>query len=434
MPPPTRPEDLYTTYLRDIPGCALAQKRRDRAFVPHLRRSHGPPVAGKVTPVLRLVIAAVVLGLVHLLLHRRLVRAPGLSGRWALFLDGLLLAGWLLALIGTLVGAEISTDRWRPLAFVGLTWLAVVFYLLLGLAVLGVVLFILRASARLRGRPDDHTRRRFLQVATGGVVTVAVVTTVYGVSEAASPRVVHQTVALPGLPEEFRGLRVAVVSDLHVGPARGVEFTRRVVDLVNREHPDLIAVVGDLADGTVALVGDDLQPLADLDAPLGVYAVSGNHEQISDDVGDWMQHWNTLGLTVLNNSRVEVERGQSAIDVAGVYDYSNNAPYEPDLAAALHGRTTDRFVLLLAHQPNQIGEAAAAGVDLQVSGHTHGGQMWPLRTVVEWVHDTEVTGIDTVGETTLFTTYGAGAWGPPVRVAAPPEIAILELAPDPPTP
>ena len=378
---------------------------------------------------LQLVIAGVVLGLVHLLLHRRLVRAPGLNRRWALLVDGLLVTGWVLALIGTSVGARFATESLRPLAFIGLTWLAAVFYLLLGLSVLGIVLLALRVSSRLRGRPGDTARRRFLQVATAGLVTAALATTTYGVVEAASPRVVHQTVALPRLPDEFRGLKVAVVADLHVGPARGAEFTRRVVDLVNQEQPDLIAVVGDLADGTVAHVGADLQPLADLNAPLGVYAVSGNHEQISDDVGDWMDHWNTLGLTVLNNSRVVIERGDSAIDIAGVYDYSNNAPYEPDLAAALDGRAPDRFVLLLAHQPNHIKDAAAADVDLQVSGHTHGGQMWPLRTAVELAHDTEVTGLDTVDDTTLFTTYGAGAWGPPVRVAARPEIAILELVP-----
>ncbi|WP_278265349.1 metallophosphoesterase [Nocardia sp. AG03] len=380
---------------------------------------------------LRLVIAAAVLGLIHLLLHRRLVRATGLRGRWAVAADGVLVAGWVLAIAGILVGAEISPHPWRPLGFLGLTWLAVVFYLVLGLAVLGVVLLILRLVARFRGEPGADGRRRFLRVATAVMVVAAVGTTAYGVVEAAAPRVVRQTVALPRLPEEFRGVRVAVVSDIHVGPARGAEFTRRVVEMVERERPDLIAVVGDLADGTVGRVGDDLLPLSELRAPLGVFAVSGNHEQISDDVGDWMQYWKSLGLTVVNNSRVEVRRGAAVIDVAGVYDYSNRAPYEPDLDAALAGHAPDRFVLLLAHQPNHIATAAAAGVDLQVSGHTHGGQMWPLRSIVEWVHDTEVTGLDTVEDTTLFTTYGAGAWGPPVRVGAPPEVAILELVPAP---
>lgn len=381
-----------------------------------------------------LVIGAVVLGLIHYLLHRRLARATDLSRRWVLIVDAVLVLGWALALVGTLVGVEIPAGRLRALGFAGLTWMVVVFYLLLGFAVLGIVLLALRIFARFRGRPCEHTRKRFLQVATGVLVVAAVATTLYGVYEAASPRVVRETVALERLPEEFRGLRVAMVSDLHIGPARGVEFTREVVDMVNAERPDLVVILGDLADGRIDRVGGDLQPLAELDAPLGVYAVTGNHEQISDDVGGWARYWESLGITTLNNSRVEIPRGDSAIDVAGVYDYSNDAPYEPDLAAALAGRPEDRFVLLLAHQPNQVHGAAEAKVDLQLSGHTHGGQIWPLRTVVESAHDVEVTGLDTIGDTTLFTTYGAGAWGPPVRVGAPPEVPILELIPAPAAP
>ncbi|WP_442945649.1 hypothetical protein [Nocardia sp. SSK8] len=143
---------------------------------------------------LRLVIAAAVLGLVHLLLHRRLVRATGLSKRWAVAADGVLVAGWMLAIAGTLVGAEISPHPWRPLGFLGLTWLAVVFYLLLGLAVLGLVLLVLRLVGRFRGSPGEQARRGFLRIATAVVVVAAVATTAYGVVEAASPRVVHETV------------------------------------------------------------------------------------------------------------------------------------------------------------------------------------------------------------------------------------------------
>ncbi len=256
---------------------------------------------------------------------------------------------------------------------------------------------------------------------------MAVGTTLYGVGEAASVRVNQESVTLKRLPAEFDGLRVAVVSDLHLGPARGEAFTRTIVDMVNAERPDLIAIVGDLSDETIEHVGSDLQPLADLRAPLGVFGVSGNHEQISDDVGAWMDEWRSLGITTINNSSVEIRRGAATIDVAGVHDLSNSAPYEPDLDAAVAGRPDDRFTLLLAHQPNHVREAAAHDVDLQVSGHTHGGQMWPLRYAAAAAADTAVTGLDFYKDTTVFTTYGAGAWGPPVRVGAPPEIAILQL-------
>ncbi len=377
----------------------------------------------------RLVIAAVVLALLHLLLHRRLVRATGLGRRWGRVVDTVLAIGWATALVGAIVGVVVPAGWLRPIGFVGLTWMAAVFYLMLGLAVIGIVLLAMRILARCGVTVTPLHRTRFLRVSTALVSVAAVGTALYGVTEAATPGVTQARVTSPRLPAEFDGLRVAVVSDLHVGPARGAAFTRKVVDLVNAQQPDVVMVLGDLADGTVEYVGADLDPLADLTAPMGVYGVAGNHEAISGDVGSWMRYWEqNLGITPLTNTRTELVRGDSAIDVAGVYDYSGPAPYEPDLDAALAGRDSDRFVLLLAHQPNHLREAAAANVDLQLSGHTHGGQMWPLRAAVALAQEPAVTGIDTEGATTLFTTYGAGAWGPPVRVAAPPEIAIIELA------
>lgn len=377
----------------------------------------------------RLVIVGAVLALLHLLLHRRLVRATGLGRRWGRVVDTILAIGWATALVATVVGVVVPTLWLRPIGFVGLAWMAVVFYLLLGLAAIGIALLVMRLLARFDVAVTQQHRTRFLRVSTALVSVAAVGTALYGVTEAAAPGVTYTRVVSPRLPGEFDGVRVAVVSDLHLGPARGAGFARKVVDLVNEQKPDVVVVLGDLADGTVEYVGPDLDPLADVTAPMGVYGVAGNHEAISDDVGTWMRYWEqNLGITPLTNTRTELVRGDSAIDVAGVYDYSGPAPYEPDLDAALAGRDRDRFVLLLAHQPNHLREAAEANVDLQLSGHTHGGQMWPLRAVVALAQEPAVTGIDTDGATILFTTYGAGAWGPPVRVAAPPEIAIIELA------
>ncbi|WP_431817394.1 metallophosphoesterase [Gordonia jacobaea] len=373
-----------------------------------------------------LVIAALVLGLVHFLLHRRFVRATAASRGWGRCIDTVLVLGWVLAVVVAGVGSIFPT--WlRPVGFLGLTWLAAVFYLLVGLAIIGVVLLGIRVVGRLRHQSTNRTRLVTTRVASGCLAIVAAVTVVYGVTEAASPSVTRESLTLERLPEEFDGMRVAMVSDLHLGPARGESFTRKVVNMVNEQKPDLIVVLGDLDDGTVARVGTDLQPMADLSAPMGVYGVAGNHEEISDDTGAWMAHWKTLGINPINNERTEIRRGAASIDIAGVYDYSTGAPYAPDLSAALRGRDDQRFVLLLAHQPNQAVEASEAGVDLQLSGHTHGGQMWPLRYIVDLATTTNVTGVDHLGPTTVFTTYGSGAWGPPVRVGAPPEIAILEL-------
>ena len=179
-------------------------------------------------------------------------------------------------------------------------------------------------------------------------------------------------------------------------------------------------------DGTVAKVAPDLAPLANLRAPDGIFGVSGNHEFYADDGGKWLDVWETLGITTLRNSRTSIQHGGDTIDVVGIHDYTSPAPYEPNLTAALAGRDPNTFALLLAHEPRQAIEASEMGIDLQLSGHTHGGQMWPLRYLVP-LQQPSVQGLDRVGNTVLYTTRGAGAWGPPVRVGAPPEITVLEL-------
>ena len=378
---------------------------------------------------IRLLVAGTFLALVTFWLHRRLVRAPGLRGRAAIAANTALGVLLVVALIGAQSGTSLD-PRWaRPFGFLGWTWLAVVLYLVLGTLLIGIVSLAARAVRRFRrdaAHPPDSSRRRALQVATGALTVAAVAAVGYGTVEAARPQLVHTRIPLRRLPAGFDGLRVALVTDLHVGPSRGREFTRRAVDLVNAQRPDLIVLGGDLTDGTIALVGPDLAPLADLRAPLGVYGVSGNHEYYADDAMSWLDFWETLGVRTLRNERVTLERGGDAIDLAGIHDYSAPAPNDADLTAALQDRDPERFVLLAAHQPRHVFEAREHGIDLQLSGHTHGGQMWPLGYVVPLQQPT-VTGLDRFGDTLVYTSRGTGAWGPPVRIATPPEVAILEL-------
>ncbi|MFD4293328.1 metallophosphoesterase [Rhodococcus sp. NPDC058505] len=392
---------------------------------------------------LRILLFAVLLALLSWWLYRRMTRLLELSS------VGRRVLGWGLGLLGAaaLIGVgsgEVFDPAWaRGPAVVGWVWLAAGLYLTLGLGILTVLAALARRVRRgprratdrpappgpgnpLPPGPADPTRRRLLRGAAAAVVLASVGAVGYGVAEAAAPRIVRVRVPLRRLPAEFAGTRIALVTDLHVGPARGAAFTRRVVAAVGAERPDLILLGGDLVDGTVAKVGADLAPLADLDAPLGVFGVSGNHEFYAGDGGRWLDLWERLGIHTLRNTRVELRRGDAVIDLAGVHDYRSPAPYEPDLPAALAGRDRDRAVILLAHQPKQVTEAAEWGVDLQLSGHTHGGQMWPLGYVVP-LQQPSVTGLDRFGDTVLYTSRGAGAWGPPVRVGAPPEITILEL-------
>lgn len=374
----------------------------------------------------RVLFVGVFLLLVTLFLHWRFLSVTRMPTRPKRAVDAVLALLWLCSVIGFGSGVAFDPSWARGPAFVGLSWLAVVLYLFLGTLLVAVVCTVLRVVFAARHRDSSAARLRVSRIGSAAVALVSVVAVGYGLVEAATPRATNTDVALDRLPTEFDGVRVALVSDLHAGPSRGADFVREVVDSINAQNPDVVLLDGDLIDGTVALVGADLEPLRDLDAPLGVFAVSGNHEFYAGDGGEWLDFWSTLGIDVLRNERATITRGDAAIDIAGINDATAPAPYEPDLAAALDGIDPDRFVLLMAHQPLQAVEASDFGVDMQVSGHTHGGQIWPIRYLVP-LQQPSVEGLDTIGNTTLYTTRGAGAWGPPVRVAAPPEIAMLEL-------
>jgi predicted MPP superfamily phosphohydrolase len=192
--------------------------------------------------------------------------------------------------------------------------------------------------------------------------------------------------------------------------------------MINGAEADLVAIVGDTVDGSVAELGEAAEPLGDLRSRLGTFFVTGNHEYFSG-FEPWIEEMRSLGLRVLRNERVDIE----GLDLAGVNDV-NGSNYDdaPNYAAALGGRDARRPVVLLAHQPVQAHEAAKHGVDLQLSGHTHGGQMVPFSVIVA-LQQPLLAGLGTVDGTQVYVTRGAGFWGPPVRVGAPPDISIVAL-------
>ncbi|EGD56008.1 metallophosphoesterase [Gordonia neofelifaecis] len=376
---------------------------------------------------IRLLVTAVAAALVTFWLHRRLVRLPGLRGRWAVVADVVLVVLGVATVGAFAVGGTLDPAWARPIGFVGFTWAAVIFYLLLGTLLIAAARLIVRGVRRLRGGDGGAGfGRRSTAVATAVVVIASVATVGYGLAEAASPRIVNESVAIENLPAAFDGSRIALVTDLHAGPARGGGFVRDVVDAVNAQKPDLVILGGDLTDGTVALVGPDLEALRDLHAPLGVYGVSGNHEYYVDDGGSWLDFWETLGIRTLRNQRVELHRGGAVIDLAGVYDKTAPEPNAPDYQRALGGRTAGRSVVFVAHQPGQAYSAAAYAPDVQLSGHTHDGQMWP-NTYLAAAANPVVAGWGDVDGVKVYVTRGTGAWGPPVRVLAPPEITMMTL-------
>ena len=376
-----------------------------------------------------LVVALAVLAGIQGYLWLRLVRDTTDSRR-ARRLGTAAIAAFALLIVGGLVGSRmLPPGAATPLAWAGSLALALMFYLLVGLLLVALPRLALRRLA-LRRREPDASRRLFLGRALAGTVAVAAVGTVgYGVTQTRRPGLKRVTVPLDRLDPAFDGYRIALLTDVHLGPITGRAFLADVVARVNRAGVDLVALGGDLVDGDVATLGGAARPLADLVSRDGTFFVTGNHEYYSG-AAEWTHHLGTLGVRVLRNERVEIRRGGAAFDLAGVDDVTAAASGVPghrtDLPRALADRDTGRPVVLLSHQPVLVEEAADLGVDLQLSGHTHGGQLAPFNLLVR-LQQPVVAGLSRVRRTWLYTSRGVGFWGPPVRVGAPPEITILTL-------
>ncbi|NUT07939.1 MAG: metallophosphoesterase [Hamadaea sp.] len=398
-----------------------------------------------------LIFALGVAAAIHYYLWFRLVRSTTRPGRARRIGTGLVVAA-LVVLIGALVLTRLDANlEW--LAVVGYLWLAVMFYLLVTLAVLEIPAFVAKRWPARTGRaapdagaiaaapapaeevtdddrsagrtPPGESRRVFVArtvAITAGVVAAGTVG--FGVTQALGrPVLKRRQIALAKLPRAMDGYRVALVSDIHLGPLAGRKHTERIVEIINGLDADIVTVVGDLVDGTVAQLGDDAAPLRMVRSKHGAYFVTGNHEYYSG-YQEWIQEVTELGLKPLRNERVALPGG---LDLAGVNDVTG-AGFDdgPDFAKALDGRDPAKPVVLLAHQPIQVHDAAKHGVDLQLSGHTHGGQMAPFNLAVK-LQQPVVSDYDTIDGTQIYVTNGAGFWGPPVRVGAPPDITLVEL-------
>ena len=372
-----------------------------------------------------LVVLTVVTG-IHGYLWLRLVRDTTASrrGRRAGTAGIVLLA--LLIVAGLVGGRLLSPAVARPLAWVGYLGLALMFYLLVALAVLELPRFAVRRGSR----SADPSRRLLLARVLAATAGVAAVGTVgYGVTQARRPRLKPITIRLERLDPAFDGYRIALLTDIHLGPILGRDFLADVVARVNQQRVDLVAVSGDLVDGDVETLGAAARPLAALRSRDGTFFVTGNHEYFSAVEG-WLPYLASLGVRVLRNERVEIRRGTAAFDLAGVDDFTAAASGVPghgaNLGRALAGRDPNRAVVLLAHQPRVVSQAAALDVDLQLSGHTHGGQLAPFNLLVR-LQQPVVAGLARVRRTWLYVSRGVGFWGPPVRVGAPPEITVITL-------
>ncbi|GAB1691516.1 metallophosphoesterase [Krasilnikovia sp. M28-CT-15] len=350
----------------------------------------------------------------------------------------LLLAGnhWPTAVVtGGTVLAAAALVSFPPLMIAGhgrhLDWAARiadtelgVIWVLFTWALLGN---LLRAVLVLAGVADP-VRSRLVSVAVVGITLVLLC---WGYAEAMRvPRVRRVEVRLDRLGPALDGLRVVLITDTHYGPIDRARWSAGVTEVINSLEPDVVAHTGDIADGEVAARRAQAAPLADVRAGLARVYVTGNHEYFSG-AQRWVEHMATLGWEALHNRHIVVERGGDRLVIAGVDDRTAGGSGVPghhaDHTAALTGTDPDLPVLLLAHQPQQIDGAVAHGVDLQLSGHTHGGQIWPFHYLVR-TDQPVLQGLSRHGERTqLYTSRGTGFWGPPFRVFAPSEVTLLTL-------
>jgi predicted MPP superfamily phosphohydrolase len=380
----------------------------------------------------------------YLYIGRRLISTSRLSRPWKA-------AAWLV-MAASLAALYVARTHWgnghdtpaflfmmntayASLGFFGLLFCLVLFR--------DAALIAGRFMKRLRPRPkaadkeseprpglQNPGRRLFLEQSMNlGMVGLSGALTAQGLVVASRPPLVERVrVPIANLSADLEGLRIVQITDLHVGPTIDHAYVDMVTDLVNRLRPDLVAATGDMVDGRAGYILSDVEPLAKIQAPLGKFYTTGNHEYYHG-VEEWLKELTRLGFTPLLNRHQVVERGNGRLVLAGVTDPRGEwfaANHFPDLGAALANAPQGLPRILLAHRPSVIFDSARAGVDLQLSGHTHGGQLFPGHLLVR-LREPFLSGLHQVGRTWVYVSRGAGCWGPPIRLGAPAEVTEITL-------
>jgi len=338
------------------------------------------------------------------------------------------IAGGLVSLIAQPIAERLVAPPWnRLVAWPASLWMGFAFLMLVGLAAGDLLRFLAGGVAYAAGEalPDFTFAAR---------AQAAITTLVVGVAGAFAlgsglrpPRLVRMEIPLARWPKALDGFRIAQISDIHIGPLLDRRFARHLTERVNALGADLVCVTGDLVDGSARLLADEVAPFRELRAPHGVFFVTGNHDHYSG-AGDWVDVVEKLGLVVLRNRNVTVSARGAEFVLAGVDDHRGGFGdgQREDLPKALAGRDPALPVVLLAHDPGTFKRASRSGVDLQISGHTHGGQIWPFRFLVRLVIPF-VAGRYSRHGAELYVSRGTGFWGPPMRLFEPAEITELTL-------
>jgi predicted MPP superfamily phosphohydrolase len=369
--------------------------------------------------------------LMHVYIGMRLIPAApvGVPLKWLAAL--LLLASVLLIPLGMAarnISRQPLSDR---LAWVGLLMMGLFSSLLMLTVLRDVTLLLLRLLHAVNLFPvADAATAEFIASSTLGVPVLALLLTLFGIYNARrNAPVKNIDIPIVGLAAALHGFTIVQISDIHIGPTIKRGYVEKIVTAVNALKPDLIAVTGDVVDGSVLQLAAHTLPLGALSARHGTFLVTGNHEYYAG-VEKWIVEFRRLGMNVLMNEHVVVHHDGARAIVAGVTDY-NAGGFDPahtsDPAKAMHGAPVDiLFRLLLAHQPRSAPAASEAGFTLQLSGHTHGGQFLPWNFFVR-LQQPFVHGLAKLNDLWVYTSRGTGYWGPPIRLAAPSEITRLRL-------
>ena len=351
-----------------------------------------------------------ILGSAHYYVWLRFIHAPDLPAPWhglATVLLVLLAPMFPIASIGT---RRLSRAAAAPILWFAHTWFGLAVYLLLASAATSIVCAVSPVGPR--------------EAALVAFVTV-LATVVYGMFHARRTIVRRVRVPLSKLPQRASGYTIVQLTDIHIGAILRETFASKIVDMVNALAPDLIVLTGDLVDGHVAELRESVEPLRRLHARDGVFSVTGNHEYYWN-ADAWLDHQRSLGIRVLRNEHVTLG---GAFTLAGVDDSTSGgmaAGHGEDIPGAIAGHDPALPIVLLAHHPSAITRAVAAGCDLQLSGHTHGGQLLPLGWLSR-LFEPHVAGLARFGATWLYVSEGTGFWGPPLRVGTSSEIAHITL-------